>query len=223
MGQEEAKQAVGRKAAELIKSGMVVGLGSGTTATHFIQTLIEKKLRIQAVASSRKSAEIAKKGGIPIVDINDVSHIDLTIDGADEIDEKKRMIKGGGGAHVREKILASSSREMVVIVDETKLVPVLGRAKLPVEILFYGSPATRAKIENLGYQGTWRKQSDGSLFITENGNLLFDIQFSSPPSSPEGEHEKLIQIPGVVDTGFFFDLAGRVLVGSSDGSVRIIH
>ncbi len=221
---EDAKQAAGRKAAEFIENGMIVGLGTGTTAVHFIEALIQKAkkgLHIQAVASSRHSADMAKKGGIPILDINAVSHVDITVDGADEIDPKKRMIKGGGGAHVREKILASSSHEMIVIVDESKLVPAIGKAKLPVEILFYGSPATRLKIEKLGHQGRWRMSPDGTLFITENGNLLFDIHFPSPPSHPEKVHQELIALPGVVDTGFFFGLAGRVIVGYSDGQTKI--
>lgn len=131
------------------------------------------------------------------------------------------MIKGGGGAHVREKILASASNEMIVIVDESKLVPALGKAKLPVEVLFYGSPATRMKIEEMGYNGRWRMGSDGTLFITENGNLIFDIEFPSPPPHPEKDHEQLIHIPGVIDTGFFFNLAGRVVVGYNDGRVEV--
>lgn len=221
---EDGKIAAGRKAAEWIESGMIVGLGSGSTAHHFIKALIErcrKGLRIKAVASSRASADLAKKGGIEIEDINEVSHIDITVDGADEIDSKKRMIKGGGGALLREKILASSSNEMVVIVDESKLVPSLGHSKLPVEILFYGSPATRAKIESLGHEGHWRQNDTGTLFITENGNLLFDIQFPSPPRSPEQIHDAIRSIPGVIDTGFFFDLAGRVIVGFPDGRTEI--
>ncbi len=221
---QEAKIAAGRKAAEWIENGMIVGLGTGSTAECFIQSLIElckKGLRVQAVSSSRTSADLAKKGGIEILDINAVPRIDITVDGADEIDSKKRMIKGGGGAHVREKILASSSEEMVVVVDETKLVPSVGQNKLPIEVIFFGSPATRMKIEELGYPGRWRLNDDGTLFITENGNLLFDIAFDSPPRSPEQLHENLRRIPGVVDTGFFFDLAGRVVIGYPNGKTEV--
>ena len=220
MSQEKAKQEAALKAVEFIQDGMIVGLGSGTTAAYFIQALAERVkqgLKIQAVASSHPSADLAKKGGIKVLDLNAVSHVDLTIDGADEIDRKKRMIKGGGGAHVREKILACASKEMVVIVDESKRVERLGKAKLPVEVLFYGSPATRKKIEDQGYVGNWRFDKEGSLFLTENGNILFDIHFPSLLSHPEEDHKKLIQIPGVVDTGFFFDIAGRVIVGYGDG------
>lgn len=222
---EEAKIAAGRKAAEWIESGMIVGLGSGSTAACFIQSLIDrchKGLHIQAVSSSRASTELAKKGGIEVVDINSVPRIDITVDGADEIDPKKRMIKGKGGAHVREKILASSSTEMIVIIDESKLVPSVGCGKLPVEILFYGSPATRMKIEAIGHFGKWRQADDGAFYITENGNLLFDIHFDSPPASPEQIHDAICRIPGVIDTGFFFHLAGRVIVGHPDGKTDIL-
>lgn len=220
----EAKVAAARKAIEWIQSGNVVGLGSGSTAECFIRALTEAckgGLSIQAVASSRASADLAKRGGIEVLDINSVPRIDITVDGADEIDPQKRMIKGGGGAHVREKILASSSDEMVVIVDYTKLVPSVGRGKLPVEVMFYGSPATRARIEEFAPMGKWRQNEDGTLFITENGNLIYDIHFDSPPKAPEHLHEALINIPGVVDTGFFFNLAGRVIVGYPDGRTEV--
>ena len=226
MDQEIAKEAAGKRAASLVETGTIIGLGSGSTALAFISALIyrvEKEgLQVQTVASSRASLRAAEKGGLKVLDINAVSHIDLTVDGADEIDPQKRMIKGGGGAHVREKILASSSKEMIVIVDPSKQVPRLGRAKLPVEVIFFGSPATRHKIEERGFQGKWRMQQDGTLFVTENGNLLFDIHFPTPPASPEEVHETLIQIPGVVDTGFFFGLAGRVIVGHPDGTTEIL-
>jgi len=224
MTQQDGKIAAGRKAAEWIENGMIVGLGTGSTAECFIDHLIErckKGLSIKAVASSHASAERARKGGIPVEDINSVPRIDLTVDGADEIDLKKRMIKGGGGAHVREKILACASNEMVVIVDESKCVDSIGKCKLPVEVLFFGSPATRLRIETLGFKGKWRIEQDGTLFLSENGNLIFDIAYETLPVSPEKDHEKLIQVPGVIDTGFFFHLAGRVIVGLYDGSVEV--
>jgi ribose 5-phosphate isomerase A len=226
MGIERAKRAAGHKAADLIQNGQIVGLGTGSTTAYFIESLIERckqGLQITAVSSSRSSTEQARRGGIEVLDINEVPHIDITVDGADEIDPQKRMIKGGGGAHVREKILASASNELVIIVDQTKVVPILGRAKLPVEVLFYGSPATRRKLEELGYTGRWRMNEDKSFYITENGNLIFDIAFGSPLSLPEQDHEKIIHVPGVVDTGFFFGYAGRVIIGSSDGSIKMIE
>ncbi len=226
MSIQEGKRAAGRKAADWIKNGQIVGLGTGSTTSYFIESLIkrcEQGLKITAVSSSHASAEQARQGRLEVLDINEVPHIDITVDGADEIDPQKRMIKGGGGAHVREKILASASDELIIIVDETKTVPALGRAKLPVEILFYGSPSTRRKLEKLGYQGRWRRNEDKSMFITENGNLIFDIAFELPPPVPEQDHEKIIHVPGVVDTGFFFGYAGRVVIGYGDGSIKIIE
>lgn len=221
---QDAKIAAGRKAVQWIHEGMIVGLGSGTTAECFIHALVEacrKGLRIQTVSSSRVSAEIAKKGGLEVLDINTAPRIDITVDGADEIDPKKRMIKGGGGAHTREKILATASREMIVVVDESKLVPSIGTKKLPIEVLFYGSPATRMHIEKLGHTGKWRQNSDGTLFITENGNLLFDLHFKEPPVSPESLNETLLRIPGVVETGFFFNMASKVIIGYPDNATEI--
>ncbi|HAZ15641.1 MAG TPA: ribose 5-phosphate isomerase A [Parachlamydiales bacterium] len=216
------KKRLGRAAAELIKSGMRVGLGSGSTAHFFIKRLGElcaEGLAIQAVASSNESEELAKRAGIPLTDINQLSSLDIAVDGADEIDEQKRMIKGGGGALVREKILASMSTEMVVLVEESKLCSLLGKKNLPVEMIPFGIQATCRQIERLGFHGSFRKNKKGDLFITDNHNYIFDIHFPRLREHPERDHASLIQLPGVVDTGFFFHLAGRVLIGFSDGQI----
>ncbi len=217
-----AKKAAGRLAAEWIQPGMIVGLGTGSTAAFFIEALIERKLKIQAVASSEASAILAKEGGIEVIDINDAPHIDITVDGADEIDQQKRIIKGGGGAHTREKILAASSKELVIIIDETKLVPSIGKTKLPVEIIPYGSNTTKKRLDSLGYVTTWRKTKSGDLFVSDNKNFILDIRFPSPPDSPEKEERKIIAVPGVIDTGFFFHLAGRVIVGYPNGTASVL-
>ena len=199
-------------------------LGTESTAFFFIQRLIQRcqeGLKIKAIASSLQSLQQAKEGGIPLLDLNTITTLDLTVDGADEIDEQKRMIKGAGGAHVREKIVASISREMIVIVDESKLVKELGKAKLPVEILPFAAHSTLHQIQKRGYHGSLRLSKEGSAFITDNSNYLFDIHFPHPPASPEAVHEELLHIPGVVDTGFFFHLAGRVIVGFFDGQIVV--
>lgn len=222
---EAAKKAVGYTAAEFVEDGMIVGLGTGSTAAYFIERLIERckeGLSIRAVSSSDASYALAQKGGIPLADINIITEIDLTVDGADEIDAKKRMIKGGGGAFMREKIVANMSREMVVIIDESKLVSQLGERALPVEILPFAHRATAHHLKKIGYTGEWRKKADGSLYVTDNANFIFDIKLPSPCAHPEKEHETLLRIPGVLDTGFFFSLAGRVIVGFDDGQV-VIH
>ncbi|MCP5470383.1 MAG: ribose-5-phosphate isomerase RpiA [Chlamydiales bacterium] len=216
--QDEIKNAIGKKAASLIEDGMLVGLGTGSTAAFFIQHLIERckeGLRIEAVSSSVRSQEMAQKGGIKVLDMNKVSSIDLTIDGADEIDPKNRMIKGGGGAHVREKIVACASKKMVVIVDESKLVQTLGRFGLPVEILPFGIVSTLHKLKKLGYDGRIREG-----FTTDNGNMIWDIHTPKEFPDPETDHHKIIETPGVVDTGFFLNIPVKVLVGYSNGTVE---
>lgn len=221
MSTSEIKKAIGKQAAHLVQEGMLVGLGTGSTAFWFIEHLIARcraGLRIRAIASSEKSMSQAKQGGIPLLDSSLVQSLDLTVDGADEIDEQKRMIKGGGGALVREKILAHMSRETLIIVDESKLVRELGKHPLPVEIIPFAYLATLHKIETLGYTATLRTSS-GSPYITDNGNYIADLSFSTTRSHPEKDHELLSQIPGVVDTGFFFGLATRVLVGFFDGQL----
>jgi ribose 5-phosphate isomerase A len=224
MSIDVAKRSAGAKAVELVKDGMIVGLGTGTTAAHFIEHLINRcrhGLKIQAVASSEKSYQQAKVGKIPMVDINSLSHLDLVVDGADEIDSEKRMIKGGGGALLREKILAKMSREMVVIVDETKLVSKLGKQKLPVEIVPFAHKATIYQINQLGFSGTLRYQSNGKVFVTDNGNHLFDIELNPETLRLPEDHEQILQIPGVVETGFFLNLAGRIIIGFCDGTVVV--
>ncbi len=224
MSTDSIKKAVGYRAAELIENGMLVGLGTGSTVHYFIERLIEKckaGLKIQAIASSNQSFKQAKQGGIPLLDIDKTVSLDITVDGADEIDPEKRMIKGGGGALVREKIMAAMSREMIVIVDEEKLVRALGRRKLPVEIIPFAKNSTLHHIEKAGYRGVFRKTAEGSTYVTDNGNFIVDIQFDAPREKPELDHEALIHVPGVVDTGFFFNFAGRVIVGFADGQVVI--
>ncbi|MCP5506281.1 MAG: ribose 5-phosphate isomerase A [Chlamydiales bacterium] len=220
--EENGKKAAGYQAAELIESGMLVGLGTGSTVFYFIERLIERVkegLSIQAVSSSIASENQAKKGGIPFAEIDTITSVDITIDGADEITPEKEMIKGGGGALLREKILANISREMVVIVDESKVVEKLGKRPLPVEILPFARDAIIEKIKKLGFHGTLRGHNKDGLFITDNGNLIYDIHFESFRDDPEKDHEKLLRIPGVLETGLFLTYAGRVFIGKQDGTV----
>lgn len=222
LAQDEIKKIIGHKAASLVEEGMLIGLGTGSTAACFIESLIERcrgGLKVTAVSSSERSLEQARAGGIHTIDFDQNAFLDLTIDGADEIDPRNRMIKGGGGALVREKILATSSRQMIVMVDESKLVSLLGTCPLPVEIIRFGMRATLAKIEKVGYQGKMRLNRDGSLYITDNGNYIFDIHSPEGFPHPEHVHGHLIEIAGVVDTGFFFNLPLRVLIGRGDGSL----
>lgn len=221
--QKEIKRALGKQAASFVQDGMLVGLGTGSTAACFIDSLIarcKEGLKIHAVSSSFRSMEQARIGGIPVLEMNNVTSIDLTVDGADEIDPARRMIKGGGGAHVREKIVASSSREMLVLVDESKLVSILGKCGLPVEILPFGVQATLSKLRAMGYDGSLRKKEDKTVYVSDNGNYIFDIHSPTFFPHPENDNERLIKTPGVIDTGFFFNLATKVLVGYADGRVE---
>ncbi len=219
---ETCKKAAAEKAVSFIKDGMTIGIGTGTTTFYFIEKLIKKckaGLKIKAIASSQRSYEQARQGKIPLIDINSIKNLDIYVDGADEIDPEKRMIKGGGGALVREKIAAGMSQEMIVIVDESKLVDKLGRRPLPVEIIPFGSSATIHKLGLLGYPGKLRLASDKTPYITDNHNFIYDVRLKKP--HPEMDHEEITSIPGVVDTGFFFGLAGRVVIGFSDGKVVV--
>lgn len=222
---DRAKQAAAKAAVAIVENGMLVGLGTGSTAHYFIQYLIDRcrnsGLKIKAVATSQRSSDQAQAGGIPLLDINTVKKIDLTIDGADEIDRQKRMIKGGGGALLREKIIASSSREMAVIIDEEKLVDHLGGFPLPVEVVPFAHELTRYRLGELGYKGSFRLNPQGGLYLTDNQNYIIDIAISQGFPSPEKDDAIIRTIPGVVETGFFFKLAKRVFVGHPDGSVEV--
>lgn len=211
----------------LVENGMTIGLGTGTTATCFIHSLAERnrleRLNITCVATSEESEALALSLGLHCVSIDAVSEIDVTFDGADEVDEKKRLIKGAGGALLREKILANSSGKLVVMVDEQKLVKQLGKAKLPVEVTPFGHRFTKANLLALGYKSVeLRLNHDGSPLVTDNHNFIYDIHLDDPCKEPEKEDAKIRKIPGVIETGFFFDLTGPLLVGKADGSVVII-
>lgn len=220
---QRSKVTAGRAAADLIENDTVIGIGTGTTVSHFITALGERcreGLRVQAVATSERSYNQARDSGIPMIHIDTVLSLDLTVDGADEIDSYKRMIKGGGGALLREKIVASMSRELIVIIDERKRVERLGGVPLPIEIIRFGYLSTINKLEKIGYSGKLRLEGSGKHFITENGNYLYDVQLPSCDDL-EQEERRIRSIPGVVETGLFLGLAGRVISGFSNGSFEI--
>ena len=217
----KAKEAAGKKAAELIENGMVVGIGTGSTARYFIKALgkrCREGLDIVAVATSIDSEKLAKGEKIPFTNLQELEVIDIDVDGADEIDPQKRMIKGGGGALFREKIIAGMSREMIVIADPTKQVDALGKFPLPIEISPFAYKATLKHIQDAGYTGNIRLNTDNHRFITDNENFIFDINLQAPCQSPEEIERQLSSIPGVIDTGFFLGIAGRVIIGHKDGS-----
>jgi ribose 5-phosphate isomerase A len=219
-----AKKAAGEAAAELIKDGMLVGLGTGSTAAFFIRALgkrCQAGLKISAVATSEQSVRQARELEIPLEDPDSITSLDITVDGADEIDHHKNMIKGGGGALLREKLLAQASKEMIVIIDETKLVDELGTHPVPVEIARFVYRSTLDRLKAADYQGTLRLTRNHELYLTDNGNYIVDIQFATPITDPMKEEARLKNITGVIETGLFFNLAGRVVIGYEDGFVKV--
>jgi ribose 5-phosphate isomerase A len=225
MANEIAKEAASLQALSQVQDGMHIGLGTGSTAAFFIDHLIEKckaGLAIQVAATSKASEKKAKEGGLPLLDLETLTSLDLTVDGADEVDPQKRLIKGAGGALVREKILASMSKKMIVIVDETKLVDTLGHCPLPVEVIPFAAEATKKQLEDLGYPSTWRMNKDQRRYVTDNQNWILDICPKAPFVHPEKTHLEILQLPGVVETGFFFHLAKEIIVGKNDGTSYLL-
>ena len=221
-----AKKAAGFAAVSFITEGMCVGIGTGSTVKFFIEALAkrhEEGLNITAVATSHASETLAQQLNIPLKSPESVKMIDLTVDGADEIDSHKNMIKGGGGALLREKLAAKSSREMIVIVDETKVKTNLGLFPVAVEIVPYLCLHTIHELETRGYHGKLRLNNKQKPYLTDNNNYIYDISYSKPIFDPEKEHQNLKMITGVVETGLFYQLAGRVIVGYEDGTVKIFE
>ncbi|MCZ8521795.1 MULTISPECIES: ribose-5-phosphate isomerase RpiA [Paenibacillus] len=217
------KQLAAEKAVESIEDGMLVGLGTGSTAYFAIRRIAERVkegLRIQAVSSSKHSEELAREWGIPLAAFEGIGEIDVTIDGADEADGNGSLIKGGGGALLREKILAYHSRRMIVIVDESKRVERLGAFPLPVEIVPFAENLTLRSLKELGGEPELRRQDGGGLFRTDNGNLIADCRFGSIADAADLE-QRLNLIPGVVENGLFVRRAHRIVTGYASGRVTV--
>lgn len=220
----QAKEAAAAKAVELIRDGMSVGLGSGSTATRAIRILGERVkagLSIKAAATSRNSESFARGCGITVMDPEELPSIDIAIDGADEVDEKGNLIKGGGGSLLREKIVAYASERFYVIVDASKLVRTLGRAPLPVEVTPFGAVLTLRHLRALPCEAVFRK-SNGKNFVTDNGNFIIDCTFGII-ADPASLDLQIKMIPGVVETGLFSNgMVTAVLVGYPGGDVKSI-
>lgn len=222
-GNTLAKQLAGARAAELVQDGMVIGLGTGSTALWTIRRLGERVrqegLRVTAVPTSEETRVIAAKEGILLTTLDDVPQLDLAIDGADEVDRGGRLIKGGGGALLREKLVASAAREFVVVADETKLVATLGRFALPVEIVQFAWTFTARRVAATGCSLRRRETMNGA-FVTDNGNYILDCDYGVI-AEPAKLHAELKQLPGVVETGLFIDMAAAAIVSDGKTSDRI--
>lgn len=224
MNNDAEKKAAGYAAAELIENGMKIGLGTGSTTAFFISRLGERcrdGLEITALASSEKSKALANSLNIPLAAPEETTYLDITVDGADEIDPAKKMIKGGGGALLREKILASMCRELIIVVDSHKKVPKLGSFPLAVEILPFAWAATIEHIKENNFQGNLRLTNWGEKYVTDNGNYIFDICLPHHKNDLEFEviHSLLKTIPGVIETGFFSVPVACIITGKHDGKV----
>lgn len=221
-------QAVAEEAVKLVESEMTLGLGTGRAASAFVRALaarVEKEhLEIFGVPTSEATRNLAEKLDVPLTTLDAAGALDLTVDGADQVAPNVDLIKGLGGAHVREKIVAAASRRLVVVTGEEKLVEKLGGAHpVPVEVLPFGLTFCRRRLAKLGCEARLRPRKDDkdAPFVTDNGNYIVDCQFPSV-EDPTGLDRKMLEIPGVVGTGLFVDMAERVLVQRADGSVDIL-
>ena len=213
------KEQVGIKAAEFVTDGMIVGLGTGSTAYYFVAELgrriKEEGLNITAVTTSSVTYEQAEGLGIPLKAIDDVEVVDLNVDGADEVDPALNGIKGGGGALLMEKIVATNSKDCIWIVDESKQVETLGAFKLPVEVVQYGAENLFRHFEKKGYSPAYREK-DGQRFVTDQGNFIIDLDLKVIPDA-EVLAEELDRTVGVVDHGLFLGMVSKVIVGTPEG------
>lgn len=219
----EAKKLAAEKAVEYINDGMVVGLGTGSTAFWAIEKIgarIKEGLSVKAVATSEQSEALARERNIPIVPFAEISAIDVTIDGADEVDQQGNLIKGGGGALLREKIVAFHTKTYLVVVDESKVVEHLGKYPLPVEILPFAAELTvNTLLEKYGPVSI--RERDGKRVITDNGNYIADLNLY-PIDDPYLINTALHAIPGVVETGLFLrSMVTHVIIASSTGGIEI--
>lgn len=218
---DRAKELAGTRALEFVEEGMVVGLGSGSTATFFIQQLgarVKAGLRVRAIASSLASEALARSLGIEICDFERCPQIDVTVDGADEIGPGLALIKGGGGALLREKIVASASRRFIIVADSVKLVEALGAFPLPVEVIPMAAPLVSRRLMELGAPPTVRRKPDGAEYITDEGNLILDCACGRI-ADPERLAASLRSIVGLVEHGLFLGMASLALI-AGDGEVQ---
>lgn len=215
---EQQKQQAAQTAANYIKEGMTIGLGSGTTAHYLIREAGKKYaqgLHFYGIATSRESEQLAASLGIPLLGPKQAGKIHLAIDGVDEIDRDFRAVKGGGGALLREKIIASRADDVIWIMDESKLVEHLGTYPFPVETVPFGMPFVKLRIREMGEVPVLRVRN-GSPYLTDSGNHILDIQFAQDADIPAAA-ERIRKMPGVVETGYFGQMCSRIVAGTSSG------
>lgn len=219
------KQIAAEQAVLHIQNGMTLGLGTGSTAAYAIHALGRRfqteSLALRCVATSCDSEELGRSYGLTFVDVADVSRFDITIDGADEVDPEFRLIKGGGGALVREKIVAASTITEIIIVDEGKVKAALGAHPLPVAVLPFAWQWTQARVQTtFGVPAPRRLLPSGEAFLSDDGLYILDMAFSAPLPSPDTLEQRLKSVVGVVETGLFVGLCQRLIIGFADGHIE---
>ncbi len=221
---EAQKKNAAEQAVKLVESGMVVGLGTGSTANHATEAIardlkVGRLENILGVATSRRTQELAFAFGIPLSTLDEHPEVDLTIDGADEVDAAGDIIKGGGGALLREKIVAVATKRYVIIIDDTKIVETLGLAfPLPVEVAKFGWKTLEAPIRSLGAEPVLRREATGTPFRTAAGHYILDCQFEGGITNPVELQQSLKSIAGVVETGLFLGMNAEVVVGGTSNN-----
>jgi len=223
MANEQEKEAAARASLQFVKDGQVVGLGTGSTAAYFIKLLgeeVRKGLRIRGIPTSIRSLEMAQSLGIPLTTLDQCQEIAVTVDGADEVDPQLRLIKGGGGAMLREKIVASATKQLVIVADATKQVQRLGKFPLPVEVIKFAQALVEKRIAALGADVRLRRNHDGTPYVTDENNHVLDCRFGEI-EDPEGLARKLSEMPGVVEHGLFIGMASVVLFARGSEIVEL--
>lgn len=219
------KKAAALKAVEFVRDGMVVGLGTGSTAKHMVIALGEQVrggMKLRGVPTSHETAVLAREAGIPLLDSENRWEIDMAIDGADQVDPRFNLVKGGGGALLKEKIVAASAKQFIVMVDHTKQVPVLGGSfPLPIEVIPFGWGSTARAIEAITKSRVVLRERNGTPFKTEAGNLIVDVHIDRI-TQPDDLETALNLIPGVVETGLFVGRTNVLIVGTPQG-VQTLH
>jgi ribose 5-phosphate isomerase A len=224
----DPKLAAAQKALEFVRDGMDIGLGTGSTAVHFIDGLGAKVRElgwtVRGVPTSERSRAQAERLGIPLIDLSEVTQLDIAVDGADEADANLSLVKGGGGALLREKLVAAAAREFIVVCDSSKFKTMLGAFPLPVAIVPFGWTTTAARLEKYGVQAKRRLNADGAgePYITDDGLYIIDMQFGRIEDPPALERE-LKSLTGVVDVGLFIGIASSLILGFEDGHTELKH
>jgi len=219
----DSKKLAGEKAVEFVEDGMIVGLGTGSTVYWTILKLAERMkegLKIQGVPTSKDTEKLADKLGIPLVNLSELSKVDLAIDGADEVNPSLALIKGGGGALLREKMIASISDRFIVVADESKFVQTLGTFPLPIEVIPFGWEITKKQIEKIGSMNPILRLNDNAPFITDNGNYILDCHMKNI-EKPGDLTISLNMIPGVVENGLFVNMCEAAIIARNNNTIEI--